>query len=71
MWEASFIETDCDVHKVMDGLLIDRNGEAVNKFSPGGRKKLNDAAKMTSVRRVPVSSEEDTHLPILKCNNQQ
>jgi len=54
LWEASFIETDCDVQKVMDSLQINRDGEPVNKFLPGGKKKLDDAAKMASVRRVLV-----------------
>ena len=62
LWEASFIETDCDVQKVMDSLQINRDGEPVNKFLPGGKKKLDDAAKMASVRRVLV--EEDTTFPI-------
>ena len=39
LWNSSYSpDIDCDVTEVMDGLKIDRDGEAVNKFSMEGWK---------------------------------
>ena len=46
MWEASYTPDDCDVHEVMDGLDIDRDGDQLGVFSIEGQSKLGDAAAM-------------------------
>jgi len=50
MWEASFLESDCEVQEVMDGLKIDRDGEQVDATSSDGRKQLEAAAVAVAVR---------------------
>uniref|UniRef100_A0A7S3Q235 PLD phosphodiesterase domain-containing protein n=1 Tax=Chaetoceros debilis TaxID=122233 RepID=A0A7S3Q235_9STRA len=68
LWKSSYTETDCDVQEVMDGLDIDRDGEVVNAFSADGRKKMDEAAKMTMLasgeKDMYDTCEESTHSAI-------
>lgn len=66
LWKSSYTELDCDVQEVMDGLDIDRDGETVYAFSADGRKKMDDAAKMTTMfasgeKDMYDTCEESTH----------
>lgn len=57
LWEASFVETDCDCQKVMDGLNIDREGDQVDLSTEDGRKKLHEAASALSKATIPIDTE--------------
>lgn len=46
MWTASYTPDDCDVHEVMDGLDIDRDGEKVGAFTMEGQMKLGEGAAL-------------------------
>eukprot|EP00592_Proboscia_alata_P006844 CAMPEP_0194358092 /NCGR_PEP_ID=MMETSP0174-20130528/5432_1 /TAXON_ID=216777 /ORGANISM="Proboscia alata, Strain PI-D3" /LENGTH=529 /DNA_ID=CAMNT_0039128327 /DNA_START=212 /DNA_END=1801 /DNA_ORIENTATION=+ len=63
MWEASYVETDCNVQVVMDGLKIDREGEAVDVSTREGRKKMKITARGIARAQLPNVTEmydEDT-----------
>lgn len=45
MWEASFVETDCEVQSAMDGLNIDREGEVVDLVTHKGKQTLEEVAR--------------------------
>jgi len=59
LWEASFVETDCDVHEVMDGLKIDREGEYADPSTKEGRTKLEDTGD--AILRSQVAIRTATH----------
>jgi phosphatidylserine/phosphatidylglycerophosphate/cardiolipin synthase-like enzyme len=46
MWEASFTGEDCDVQTVMDGLDIDRDGEALSHMSYVNQSRLQDSVRV-------------------------
>jgi phosphatidylserine/phosphatidylglycerophosphate/cardiolipin synthase-like enzyme len=52
MWNASYLDTDCDVQEVMDGLKIDRDGEETSD----GRK-LEEAGVAMAATKLPPRTE--------------
>lgn len=48
MWKSSFTGEDCDVHTVMDGLDIDRDGEALSHFNYSNQAKFEESARLAS-----------------------
>ena len=57
MWEASFVESDCDTQKIMDGLKIDRDGESVDKSSSEGKRKIDEAITAIARAQLPPQTE--------------
>lgn len=52
MWNASYIDTDCDVQEVMDGLKIDRDGEVTHD-----KRKLEEAEVAVAAAQLPPRTE--------------
>ncbi len=57
VWEASFVESDCEVQKVMDGLKIDRNAEKVDLASRDGLVKQDAAITAIAKAQLPPETE--------------
>ena len=57
MWEVSFVEEDCEVQDVMDGLKISRDGEEVDGSSNEGRKKIEAANAAIMKAQFPAQAE--------------
>jgi len=57
LWEASFVETDCDVQEIMDGLHINREGVYIDVSTEAGRRKIDEAAAALSRQRLPLHTD--------------
>ena len=53
MWEASFVESDFHVQKVIDGLTIDCDGKMVDKTSSRVKRKVDEAIAAIERTQLP------------------
>jgi phosphatidylserine/phosphatidylglycerophosphate/cardiolipin synthase-like enzyme len=59
MWEASFMESDCEVQDVMDGLKIDRDGEETNLSGDDLINKSEAAMSTIAMSQMPSDAMDD------------
>jgi len=57
MWDASYDESDCNVHEVMDGLKIDREGVYIDVSTDEGRRQLDEAAGILGRNQLSIEAE--------------
>eukprot|EP00554_Chaetoceros_debilis_P005726 CAMPEP_0194073012 /NCGR_PEP_ID=MMETSP0149-20130528/581_1 /TAXON_ID=122233 /ORGANISM="Chaetoceros debilis, Strain MM31A-1" /LENGTH=576 /DNA_ID=CAMNT_0038752967 /DNA_START=64 /DNA_END=1794 /DNA_ORIENTATION=+ len=61
MWDASFVESDCEVQRVMDGLDINRENEAVDRSTEDGKRQYEAAASMIAKSMFPQALDDDVY----------
>jgi len=65
MWEASYLESDCEVQDVMDGLKIDRDGAGAGDLNTEGGKRNAEAAAFAMAKaQFPDQAEFNDKDPI-------